>query len=294
MPPLDPLNTTIFVAPALSVQRYLSSYYFFQCDAAEGQELEDLIHPEWPSARFILSGVLRGGLVNDQAEIAPPASLMGPTSKAMRIYCGTTSMFGVGLLPLGWYRLTKAAAHDWANKAGDVQTQPEFAVFATIWEAIRNCQDAEEIAAIVDDIILRAIAGPDPLETEIEKVHMALTDADIGNVAELSSVTGIRAQRLERLCRRVFGFPPKRLLRRQRFLRTLANVLMDPELKWSAALDDHYFDHAHFSRDFQEFMGMRPSQYLAMQRPISKAAVQARAKMLGDPLQGLQRPGHFD
>ena len=294
MSALEAFHKTVFVAPAPSVQRYLSSYYFFQCVAADGHELEDLIHPEWPSARFTLSGASRGGLVNEIAEYAGPATLMGPTSKAMRIYCGTTDMFGAGILPLGWYRLTKSAANDWANKAIDVHKHPKFAVFAAIWEAIRNQKDPEEIAWTIDGLVLRAIAEPDPFETDIEAVHMALTDANIASVAELSEVTGIVSQRLERLCRRVFGFPPKRLLRRQRFLRTLASALMDPELKWSAALDDHYFDQAHFNRDFHEFMGMGPSTYLAMPRPISKAAVQARAEMLGKPLLGLQRPGFVD
>lgn len=294
MSTLDSTSKTVFVAPALPVQRYISSYYLFRCDAADGTELQDLIHPEWPSARYTLSGVSRGGLVTEAAEIVPPAVMMGPTSKAVRIYCGTTTMFGVGLLPLGWYRLTKARANDWANRACDVRQERDFALFASIWDSIRDCTDADEMAALVDDLVLRAISGPDPLEADIESVHMALTDADMGNVAELSHVTGIGSQRLERLCRRVFGFPPKRLLRRQRFLRTLANVLMEPELKWSAALDDHYFDQAHFNRDFQEFMGMAPNRYLAMPRPISYAAVQARAQMLGDPLQGLQRPGYAD
>ncbi|MGH8336727.1 MAG: helix-turn-helix domain-containing protein, partial [Gammaproteobacteria bacterium] len=114
---------------------------------------------------------------------------------------------------------------------------------------------------------------------------------DISSVADLADATGISQQRLERLSRRVFGFPPKRLLRRQRFLRTLGTVMMDPELKWTAALDDQYFDQAHFNRDFQEFMGMSPSGYLAMQRPISIASTLARAEHIGHPLQALQGPG---
>jgi AraC-like DNA-binding protein len=288
-------SKTEFVTPALPVQRYISSYYLFRCDAGDnGEQLEDLIHPEWPSARYTLEGVSHGGLVTDQPAVAPLATMMGPTSKAVRICCDKTVMFGVGLLPLGWYRLTQANAALWANQACDIEQNPEFAVFAKIWNAIRQCREAQEIAQIVDDIVLRSISGPDPLEADIEAVHMALTDADTANVAELSEVTGISSQRLERLCRRVFGFPPKRLLRRQRFLRTLANVLMEPDLKWSAALDDHYFDQAHFNRDFQEFMGMSPTRYLTTPRPISSAAVQARARKLGDPLQGLQRPGLLD
>ena len=144
-------------------------------------------------------------------------------------------------------------------------------------------------------MLMQAIARPDPLEVEIENLHEALADPDISSVADLADATGISQQRLERLCRTVFGFPPKRLLRRQRFLRTLGSVMMDPELKWSAALDDQYFDQAHFNRDFQEFMGMSPSRYLAMPRRSVFASTLARAANISAiRCKRLQGPGFSD
>ena len=160
--------------------------------------------------------------------------------------------------------------------------------------SIKELSDPDQMTNMIDHLLIKAITIADPLEVDIENIHEALANPAISSVAELAEIAGIGQQRLERLSRRVFGFPPKRLLRRQRFLRTLGNVMMDPELKWSAALDDQYFDQAHFNRDFQEFMGMSPSQYLAMPRPISIAATLARAQYVGHPLQALQGPGFSD
>ena len=73
---------------------------------------------------------------------------------------------------------------------------------------------------------------------------------------------------LERLCGRYFGFPPKLLLRRQRFLRSLAQFMIDPGHTWSEAIDGQYYDQAQFVRDFRSFMGMTPSEYADAPHPI--------------------------
>lgn len=293
MRPLKPISPVHFILPAHALRRYVSTYYFFDFKSDRG-ELEDLLHPEWASVHYTVSGSSRGSIVGEPPLLTPDVNLTGPTGKAARIFFEELKLIGIGLLPLGWYRLVGCPAERWANKVGELETVPEFSLFQKIWTELKGLNDPQEIAALFDRMLSEQITIADPLEIEIENIHEALANPDISSVADLANVAGIGQQRLERLSRRVFGFPPKRLLRRQRFLRTLGSVMMDPELKWSAALDDQYFDQAHFNRDFQEFMGMSPGQYLAMPRPISIAATLARAEHVGHPLQALQGPGLSD
>lgn len=293
MRPLKRISPVHFILPAHALRRYVSTYYFFDFKSDRG-ELEDLLHPEWASVHYTVSGSSRGSIVGEPPLLTPDVNLTGPTGKAARIFFEELRLIGIGLLPLGWYRLVGCPAERWANKVGELETVPEFSLFQRIWTELKGLNDPQEIAALFDRMLSAQITIADPLEVEIENIHEALANPDISSVADLANVAGIGQQRLERLSRRVFGFPPKRLLRRQRFLRTLGSVMMDPELKWSAALDDQYFDQAHFNRDFQEFMGMSPGQYLAMPRPISIAATLARAEHVGHPLQALQGPGLSD
>lgn len=283
----DPVH---FIMPAQPLRRYVSTYYFFRIETDGDVEQEDLLHPEWGSARFTLSGSSRANIVTESPLPTPPNNVTGPTGIASRIFCKSMALVGIGILPLGWRRLINAPADRWANRVGDLKN-PEFSLFQQICDNLQGLGSPEEMAGLFDNVLMTAINGPDPLEQDIETIHKTLADPAIRSVADMAEATAIGQQRLERICRRVFGFPPKRLLRRQRFLRTLGSVMMEPDLKWSAALDDQYFDQAHFSRDFQEFMGMTPSQYLAMPRPISIPATLARARAAGHPLQALQGPG---
>jgi methylphosphotriester-DNA--protein-cysteine methyltransferase len=122
-------------------------------------------------------------------------------------------------------------------------------------------------------------------------LHRALLDQEVGSVSQIADHLGVTLLQLERLSKRVFGFSPKLLIRRQRFLRTLALLMRQPSAKWADILDPQYHDQAHFNRDFQRFFGMAPKQYLALDKPIVLAAALARMEALGDPLQGLHKPG---
>ena len=108
----------------------------------------------------------------------------------------------------------------------------------------------------------------EPHEAQILACQEALRDPDIANVSELGERLDINRRSLERLCGRYFGFPPKLLLRRQRFLRSLAQFMLEPVDSWSAALDWQYYDQAQFVRDFRSFMGVTPSEYAYQPHPI--------------------------
>lgn len=290
MSALSEIGQYRFILPAPVLRRYITTYYFFELSAPEGHLMDDVLHPEWASARFLLEGSVDASVIPDPPAAVPLASLTGPTLRACHIRFGKARMAGIGISPLGWHRLIGVDASKRANQVFDVASDPAFSIFAQIWSGIAKLTDAGGIAIIFDEFLLAALNSSDPREREIEALHTALTHPDMANVAQLAESLNMPSQRIERLSRRVFGFPPKRLLRRQRFLRSLGVRLLDPEVGWTSAMDTQYYDQAHFSRDFHDFMGMSPRAYLSMQRPISKAAVRARAEALGEPLQVLQRP----
>ena len=290
MSALTDVGPVSFILPAHPLRRYLSTYHFLDI-LGNGAEQEDFLYPEWASVRFTLRGKAAGNIIGlDPFEI-PAASVKGPTGKAALVRFQDIHVVGIGFLPLGWYRMIGCPAERWADKVCAVDAAPEFALLATLKREIDGITDPEQIAALFDHILLQAISTPDPLEADIESIHQAVANPKISNVGELAEMTGLSKQRLERLSRRIFGFPPKLLLRRQRFLRTLANIMEHPELKWSDAMDGQYFDQAHFNREFHQFMGMSPRQYLAMPRTTSIASSRSRAEHVGQLLQLLQVPG---
>src|SRR5690606_8193160 len=127
-------------------------------------------------------------------------------------------------------------------------------------------------------------------EERIIAIHSAMVDLSVASVAEFGEHCGLGRRTLERLCHRYFGFSPKLLLRRQRFMRSLADFMLEHATNWSEAMDYHYHDQAQFVREFRAFMCMNPREYAAREHPILGAFMKQRAKIWGAAAQTLDMP----
>ncbi|HEY1631714.1 MAG TPA: helix-turn-helix domain-containing protein [Rhizomicrobium sp.] len=88
------------------------------------------------------------------------------------------------------------------------------------------------------------------------------------SVAALAAETEISHKRFIRLFADEVGFTPKLYLRIARFQRVLEHIFLAPEADWGDAVDlGGYFDQSHFIRDFREFSGFTPTDYLIRRGP---------------------------
>lgn len=283
-----------FFLPSPALRPYVTTYYLLEVAIPDGETIEDRLHPEWTNVRFSADDKWLAAIGPEAPRAAPRLAATGPTSRATHFITGSLRSWGIGLLPLGWARFVQAPACAYADQIVDAATDPAFSRFADLADrcALTAKADPGEQAALIDRYMLALLERTEPPEEaeRIQAAHIALVDCGIGTVAGLASRTGMSARSFERLSLRAFGFSPKLLLRRQRFLRSLARFMLDPSLTWLSTLDDHYVDQAQFVRDFQRFMGMSPSSYAALDHPVLGAAARARAVAAGEAMQVLHQP----
>ncbi|WP_309623825.1 helix-turn-helix domain-containing protein [Novosphingobium sp.] len=283
-----------FYRPSPELAPYVSTYYLTEVNLGQGGKVEDWLHPEWANLRFTAQPRLSSALGNAPLQALPETIFTGPTSQSAHFVIeGRARVWGVGLLPAGLARFVAAPASDLADRIVPVAPGGPLAPFVRIGEKVlTGKRDPAGEAARIDGFMLAVLAETRPSEEEarVRQAHAALINDDTTSVADLAAQLGMSSRSLERLSLRAFGFSPKLLLRRQRFLRSLAQFMLDPSLKWIATLDCQYVDQAHFVRDFRRFMGMSPSRYGALEHPVLRAAAQARAASAGAAVQALHRP----
>ena len=300
--------TVRFALPSEALRPYVTTYYLIEAQTSSAEPvIEDYLHPEWANLRFLKANWATSSIGDEPLRQTPAFAVTGPTTRATRFRIGDTGEgnagqgpvkggnWGIGLLPLGWAKLTGAPADDYADRVVDAARDPVFEAFHDLAIKLSGRFEtgegdfSSEVAAI-EAHLAQSFERPVPNEEQIIAINTALIDPDIATATQLADRVHMNLRSLERLSRRVFGFPPKLLLRRQRFLRSLAQFMLDPSLKWLSTLDYQYHDQAHFVRDFKRFMGMTPGQYAKLEKPILVAAAQARMAIAGNAVQGLHDP----
>ncbi len=296
MPSLDDRVKITFVPPPPDLAPYISLIYHTEVSVEEGERIVDWLHPEWGNMRFFKgmnSDVpVFASLVDNPAHASERSIVIGPTSRSTYFSLGAMRAWGIGILPLGWTKLFHVSAEHYADRHSDMEGDPQFADFAPMYKAIFQDSESDALieAARIVAFLRERIAQADPDDKLVVKAHAALMNREIKSVIDMADAIGVSNRSFDRLSRRVFGFPPKLLMRRQRFLRSLAISMLDPELNFAHTLDGQYFDQSHFNRDFRRFMGMAPGKYRALAHPILKASVEGRMRAMGAPMQVLHDP----
>jgi AraC-like DNA-binding protein len=255
--------------PAPELREYVTFYYFV---TAPGP-IDDFLYPEWGNIRFALHGdwhvTMEGYGPEPQVDV-----LFGPTDRCGRVTTSGGRVVGLGLTPIGWHRLLGESAHLMANRVrtmGDELGAPASRLRRAF--ALDRCEAAG--VARLDEVLGAVIARRPPTPALLLRLDDALRTRP-QDVVRFAGLAGVSPRRLQRLCLAVYGFAPKRLIRRQRFLDTLGKFRMAVGEPLETAIDPKYFDQAHFYRDFRDFMGMSPRTYFKASRVLMRRAAEAQ------------------
>ena len=261
--------TARFHQPAPVLRDYFAYYFLIETACAEDEALIDHIPPEWATLRFCSGALPEVSLGPDATLAGTDFVVTGPCSHAARFTVGRSRQWGIRLLPLGWAQFVADSAAPFANRPVNGRADPAFARFRPLADTLFDGRlDADAEARRIDAFFLAGFRPAIANHHRIAAIHAAMLDENVSSVAGLAARAGIDKRTVERICKRVFGFPPKLLLRRERFVRSLQQFMLDPSLKWIGAMDALYHDQAQFVREFRQFMGMTPSRYASLEKPI--------------------------
>jgi AraC-like DNA-binding protein len=172
------------------------------------------------------------------------------------------------LTPLGAHALFGVPMHELSNRVVELDA----VVGAAAEELVERLWDVdgwERRFAIVDQAIARRAAEVRPPAPELSWAWGTLrASAGRASIGALAHELGWSHRRLIDRFREQVGLPPKTLARILRFER-VSRLLLETDAPRLAEVAHGcgYYDQAHLNRDFRDFAGTTPSDYLARRLP---------------------------
>ncbi|RYE01697.1 MAG: hypothetical protein EOP61_10515 [Sphingomonadales bacterium] len=210
----------------------------------------------------------------------PVAALYGPTSRASRFEVFGGATVGMNLTALGWARLIRKPAQQFCDRIVPIAEAIPGDFSRRLYDALAASDKGPELKEVLDAFFLDNMGPPSLDEPMIRRIMALIVDETVEGLAEIAERVDLTPQQLRTLSLRYFGFPPKRLLRRARFLRSLLRMYAAGGEADYSLRSHSYFDVSHFLRDAEEFLGTTPRRFMAMQTPYLRHLLRAREAVL--------------
>lgn len=274
--------------PAAALADYITGYHVYRSNAHGGAPQVDWFLPAAANVRIALdAGPIAVSIGRRTYDPLPAASLFGPTSIALRATTTGGVMIGFGISALGWARLFRRPAGDFRNRIVPLEDVMGHAFTRRLVAALHGASCDSMIAPILDTMLLARLGVTHADSTRIRQLMAIIAEDGPTDIVAAAAQLDIPTHGLRRLAVRHFGFPPKLLLMRARFLRSFLRLMAAGENGDYSVIDDSYFDASHFLRDSTMFLGTTPRRFMALTKPFLEASVRARQAVLGAPTQVL-------
>jgi AraC-like DNA-binding protein len=246
-----------YAAPDAALKEYISVFYSFRADVPR---FEDDDRADLAQLRFQLKGVGRYRFVDGHEQDAPEIQIVGPTMGVTHVCVdGPVDVFGAGLLPAGWGAMIAIDASSVTNRVIDA-TELFGRELYEVMERLRAAATLEERVEVASELIRDLVGrGHEQPRWFTDTVDEWLQSSLSPEVDDLVSATRLSRRQVERLCKRLYGAPPKLLSRKYRALRA-AVVLAKGEASTAELLDQGFYDQSHCIREIKRFTGVTPTR----------------------------------
>ncbi len=229
------------------------------------------LEPAWMNMGWLVAGEWELSFGGGPFAACPEAWVCGPTDQEAAARGTEGTVIGVRMLPWGWAHLTGQPARDFANRARPMTHAfgPEARALAASLRGISE----EAVLELLDQFFLALSARRPSPPLLVARAYAVLASAEAKTVGDWSERLDISVRHLERLCLQHFGLSPKRLLKRERLMRTVGALAEGEERSWSLLIDDDYSDQSQFIREFRQFMRVPPGAWRSRSEAVTRDVV---------------------
>lgn len=251
--------------PHIDLKSLISCYWTLEVPAESDAQRQRIIPDGTIEMAFILGDDIKRYTSENEFIIQPRAMVLGQTIEPFYIEpTGYVNTFAIRFYPYGFANFVTMPLKDFANKETPLELLFGEKTANKLEQKIIKATKSSERIEIIENFLLDKLNK----KTTIDNIVKTTVDALLATNGSASISTILKEdlskrRQLERNFKKQIGVSPKQLgkvIRLQTALKMLLNK--ETENLTEIAYESKYFDQAHFIKDFKEFTGINPKEFL--------------------------------
>lgn len=251
--------------PHPDLEALIKCYWILEVPAEKDVQRQRIIPDGCIEMIFILGDDIKRYTSEDEFILQPRAMVLGQTIEPFFVQpTGFVNSFAIRFYPYGFANFVSTPIKNLANKETSIDLLFGKEPAKELEQEIIHATNTEKRIEIIEAFLLRKLKDKATIDsivkTTIDAIFLTKGSAPINRI--LKDEVSKRRQ-LERKFVKQVGLSPKqlgRVIRLQTALKMLLNQQSESLTK--IAYESEYYDQAHFIKDFKEFTGTNPKDFL--------------------------------
>lgn len=251
--------------PNADLESLVSCYWTLEVPANVAAQRQRIIPDGTIEMAFILGDDIKRYTSENDFIIQPRAMVLGQTMQAFFIEpTGYVNTFAIRFYPYGFANFISIPIQDLGDKETPIETLFGKKTASELEQKIIEARSSRERIEIIENFLLEKLNEKTTIDNIVKTTIDALLASNgSASINEILKEDLSKRRQLERNFKKQIGVSPKqlgRLIRLQTALKLLLN--QKAEDLTDIAYKSEYFDQAHFIKDFKEFTGVKPKDFL--------------------------------
>jgi hypothetical protein len=251
--------------PHPDLESLISFYWTLEVPADYEAKRQRIIPDGSIEMAFILGDDIKRYTSENEFIIQPRAMVLGQTIEPFFIEpTGYVNTFAVSFYPYGFANFVSEPIKNLVNKETALDLVFDKKIAKELEKKIIQANDVKERIKIIEDFLFAKLNEKSTIDSIVKTTIDALLDANGTTAINTILKEDLSKRRqLERKFIKQIGLSPKqfgKVIRLQSALKMLLNK--NTESLTHIAYESKYYDQAHFIKDFKEFTGINPKEFL--------------------------------
>lgn len=251
--------------PHPDLQPVVKCYWTLEVSAERNSQRQRVVPDGCIEMAFILGDDIKRFTSEDDFILQPRAMVLGQTIEPFYIQpTGYVNTFAVRFYPYGFSNFVGTPIKNLANKETPIDQLFGESVAADLEQKIIRAADTQQRIEIIEHFLLTKLNDQSTIDNIVKTtIDTLLSTNGSSSISEILKGDPSKRRQLERKFLKQIGISPKQLSKVLR-LQTALNMMLvrKVETLTEIAYESEYYDQAHFIKDFKEFTGTNPKDFL--------------------------------